>query len=76
LIWEMWGWYLSILCWLYFTGIGIPPCPEEAGIIYAAGPTALHPEMHWWISWPVTITGIVSADVTLYAIGRHSAFRA
>src|SRR5438105_4590975 len=68
---DTWGWYLSIFFWLYFTGIGIPPCPEEAGIIYAAALTALHPEMHWWISWPLTIAGIVGADATLYAVGHH-----
>jgi membrane protein DedA with SNARE-associated domain len=71
LISDTWGWYLSIFFWLYFTGIGIPPCPEEAGIIYAALITALHPETHWWISWPLTIAGIICADATLYAIGRH-----
>jgi membrane protein DedA with SNARE-associated domain len=63
-------WYGSIFCWLFFTGIGIPPCPEEAGILYAAGVTALHPEIHWWLAWPVTSLGIVCADMVLYSIGR------
>ena len=67
---EAVGWYVSIVLWLFFTGIGIPPCPEEAGILYAAGVTALHPEMRWWISWPLTSAGILCADLTLYAIGR------
>jgi membrane protein DedA with SNARE-associated domain len=66
------GWYLSIFLWLYFTGIGIPPCPEEAGILYAAGLTALHPEVVWWIAWPSAALGIIAADLTLYAIGRAS----
>jgi len=70
--WEAVGLYASIFFWLYFTGIGIPPCPEEAGILYAAGLTALHPGvLHWSIAWPLTGAGILAADVTLYAIGRH-----
>jgi membrane protein DedA with SNARE-associated domain len=55
---------------MLFTGIGIPPVPEEAGILYAAGVTSLHPGVHWWLAWPVTSLGIVSADVVLYGIGR------
>jgi membrane protein DedA with SNARE-associated domain len=67
---EAWGWYASIYLWMLFSGIGIPPCPEEAGILYAAGVTALHPEVHWWLAWPITSLGIVSADVVLYGTGR------
>jgi membrane protein DedA with SNARE-associated domain len=63
-------WYASIFCWLYFTGIGIPPCPEEAGILYAAGVAAIHPNVHPLLAWPVTSAGIVCADLTLYGIGR------
>jgi membrane protein DedA with SNARE-associated domain len=62
---------LSIFLWLFLTGIGIPPCPEEAGIIYAAGVTALHPEVRWWLAWPATSLGIVCADMALYGIGHH-----
>jgi len=68
--WDTVGWYASIYFWMLFTGIGIPPCPEEAGILYAAGLTALHPEMRWWLSWPLTSAGILSADVVLYSVGR------
>jgi membrane protein DedA with SNARE-associated domain len=67
---ETIGWYCSIFLWLLLTGIGIPPCPEEAGILYAAGVTALHPDVHWWIAWPATMAGIVCADMVLFAIGR------
>jgi membrane protein DedA with SNARE-associated domain len=63
-------WYASIFFWMLFSGIGIPPCPEEAGILYAAGVTAVHPEVYWWLAWPLTSAGIVSADVVLYGIGR------
>jgi hypothetical protein len=41
-------WYGSIWVVLFMTGIGLPPVPEEAGILYAAGLTALHPEVRWW----------------------------
>lgn len=68
---EALGWYVSIFLWLFCTGIGIPPCPEEAGIIYAAGVAALHPEVHWWLAWPVTSLGILCADLVLYGIGRQ-----
>jgi membrane protein DedA with SNARE-associated domain len=69
-LFENWGWYASIYLWMLFTGNGIPPVPEEAGILYAAGVTSLHPGVHWWLAWPVTSFGIVSADVVLYGIGR------
>lgn len=64
-------WYLSIFLWLFLTGLGVPPCPEEAGILYAAGLTSLHPEVHWWGAWPATMAGIVCADMALYGIGRR-----
>ena len=70
MLFDNWGWYASIYLWMLFTGIGIPPVPEEAGILYAAGVTSLHPGVHWWLAWPVTSLGIVSADVVLYGIGR------
>jgi membrane protein DedA with SNARE-associated domain len=63
-------WYVSIFLWLFFTGIGIPPCPEEAGILYAAGVAALHEDVHWWLAWPMAGIGIVCADMVLYGIGR------
>jgi membrane protein DedA with SNARE-associated domain len=69
-LFDNWGWYASIYFWMLFTGVGIPPVPEEAGILYAAGVTSLHPGVHWWLAWPVTSLGIVSADVALYGIGR------
>jgi membrane protein DedA with SNARE-associated domain len=67
---EAIGWYASIFFWLFFTGLGIPPCPEEAGILYAAGLTALHPELRWWLAWPLTSAGIFCADLVMYALGR------
>ena len=42
---EALDWYVSIYLWLLFTGIGIPPVPEEAGILYAASVTALNAEV-------------------------------
>ncbi len=68
---EALGWYTSIVCWLFFTGIGIPPVPEEAGILYAAGLNALHPEVQWPIAWLMTGLGIVGADTVLYGVGRR-----
>jgi membrane protein DedA with SNARE-associated domain len=63
-------WYASIFAWLFFTGIGLPPCPEEAGILYAAGVNALHPEVRWPLAWLATALGIMAADSVLYGIGR------
>src|SRR5437764_1230451 len=62
------GWYASIFCWLFFTGIGLPPCPEEAGILYAAGLHALHPEVHWPFAWLMAGLGILGADAVLYGV--------
>jgi membrane protein DedA with SNARE-associated domain len=64
------GWYLSIFLWLYFTGIGLPPFPEEGGIGYAAWLTAVHANVHWWAAWPAAAAGILCADLTLYSVGR------
>ena len=65
------SWYASIFGWLFFTGIGIPPCPEEAGILYAASVHALHPEVWWLLAWGVCGLGIVCADCVLYGVGRR-----
>jgi len=62
--------YASVFFWLFFTGIGIPPLPEEAGIVYAAGLAALHPEVYWWLAWPAAGAGIMAADAVLYGCGR------
>jgi membrane protein DedA with SNARE-associated domain len=67
---EVVGWYLSIFFWLFFTGLGMPPCPEEGGILYAAGLSALHPQVHWWLAWPAAGAGILCADTVLYFLGR------
>src|SRR5215204_5401872 len=68
---EALGWYASIFGWLFLTGIGLPPVPEEAGILYAAGMTTLHPELHWSFAWLATGLGIVTADLVLYGAGRQ-----
>ena len=64
-------WYASIFGWLFLTGIGIPPCPEEAGILYAASVHALHPEVFWLFAWLACGLGIVAADCVLYGVGRR-----
>jgi membrane protein DedA with SNARE-associated domain len=64
-------WYVSIFGWLFLTGIGLPPCPEEAGILYAASVHALHPEVFWPFAWAACGLGIVAADCVLYGVGRR-----
>jgi membrane protein DedA with SNARE-associated domain len=64
-------WYVSIFGWLFFTGIGLPPCPEEAGILYAASVQALHPQVWWPLAWASCGLGIVCADCVLYGLGWH-----
>jgi hypothetical protein len=71
-------WYASIFLWLFCTGVGIPPCPEEASILYAASLHALYPDLvRWPIAWLMTGLGISCADLVLY--GRtpvgHKALR-
>jgi membrane protein DedA with SNARE-associated domain len=68
---EALGWYGSIFLWLFATGIGIPPCPEEAGILYAAGVHALHPGVWWPFAWLACGLGILCADCVLYGVGRR-----
>jgi len=68
---EALGWYASIFLWLFCTGVGVPPCPEEAGILYAAGLNALHREVRWPLAWAATGLGIVCADAVLYGVGRR-----
>jgi membrane protein DedA with SNARE-associated domain len=68
---ESLGWYASIFAALFFTGIGIPPVPEEAGILYAASLRALHPEAVGWVgAWLACASGILAADCVLYGTGR------
>lgn len=64
-------WSGSIFLWLFCTGIGIPPVPEEAGILYAASVTALHESVRWWMAWPACGLGIIAADCVLYGVGRR-----
>ena len=65
---DCWS-YLAIFGTLFFTGIGIPPLPEEVPII-AAGIAANHQEITWWVAWPMCVLGIILADFTLYWMGR------
>ena len=67
---EAFYWCASVFLWSFFTGVGLPPVPEEAGILYAAGVSAIHPEVHWWLAWPATSLGIMAADLALYGVGR------
>ncbi len=63
-------WYGSIWVFLFLTGVGLPPMPEEAGILYAAGLHALHPDVTWGGAWSACGLGILMADSLLYGIGR------
>ena len=68
---EALGWYASMFGWLFFTGIGIPPVPEEAGILYAASIYSLHDDVvDWPFAWAATGLGIMCADTALYWLGR------
>jgi membrane protein DedA with SNARE-associated domain len=67
---ELLGYYASIFLWLFATGIGIPPVPEEAGILYAAGLYTLHPGVSWYFAWLACGLGILAADSVLYMVGR------
>ncbi|WP_439621250.1 DedA family protein [Gemmata sp.] len=63
------AWYASIFGVLFFTGLGLPPVPEEAGILYAASLNAVHPEVRWPFAWLATGLGIVCADLVLFGVG-------
>jgi len=72
---EVLVWYASIFLWLLATGIGVPPVPEEAGILYAASVNSLHPEVSWPLAWLACGLGILSADCVLYGVGRKWGIR-
>lgn len=63
------AWYASIFGALFFTGLGLPPIPEEAGILYAASLNAVHPEVRWPFAWLATGLGIMCADLVLFGVG-------
>jgi membrane protein DedA with SNARE-associated domain len=67
---QAFSWCASIFLWSCLTGIGLPPVPEEAGILYAASVTALNSDVPWWLAWPAVSSGIIAADLILYGIGR------
>jgi membrane protein DedA with SNARE-associated domain len=62
--------YGTIVGVLFLTGIGLPPCPEEAGILYAASLNSLHQEVWWPLAWSACGIGIIAADSLLYGVGR------
>ena len=66
---EALSWVVSIFLWLFFTGVGIPPVPEEAGILYAASVAGVRDDVPWWAAWPAASLGIVAADLVLYGVG-------
>ena len=62
--------YLVIMGWLFVTGLGVPPLPEEFTII-GAGITAKTTDgVYWFLAWPSCIIGVVAADLVLYWAGR------
>ena len=63
-------WYGSIFLWLFVTGIGVPPVPEEAGVLYAASVHSINPDVTWPLAWLACGLGILCADCTLYGVGR------
>jgi membrane protein DedA with SNARE-associated domain len=65
---------LWIMGGLFITGLGIPPVPEELGIIGAAV-LAGSGRVTSWLAWPACVVGIVLADIVLYAIGRFGGQR-
>lgn len=63
-------WYAVIYGMMLFTGIGIPPMPEELAIASAAAVHQGNQWTHWYLAWPALVAGIVSADAVLYWTGR------
>jgi membrane protein DedA with SNARE-associated domain len=63
-------WYGSIFLVLFLTGVGLPPAPEEAGILYAASVNELQPDVTWPFAWLACGLGILCADCVLYGVGR------
>ncbi len=66
---EAWWYYGGIWLLMFLTGVGLPPAPEEAGIIAAGGLAAAHAELRWWLALPACLAGIIAADMVLYSVG-------
>jgi membrane protein DedA with SNARE-associated domain len=63
--------YIPMFIAVFLPGIGIPPfVPEEAMIAVNAGLLVKFPELRWYLAWPATLIGVVSADAVLYWFGR------
>jgi membrane protein DedA with SNARE-associated domain len=64
-------WLGLIFAWQFCTGIGIPPLPEEATILWAGAMAKLNEDCAWWLAWPTCIVAIILADLVLYSAGRY-----
>ena len=66
-------WCAVIFAWQFCTGIGIPPLPEEATILWAGAMANLKAEdgCLWWLAWPTCVVAIILADLVLYSAGRY-----
>lgn len=64
-------WLGAIFAWQFCTGVGIPPLPEEATILWAGAMAKLNEDCVWWLAWPTCIVAIILADLVLYAAGRY-----
>jgi len=62
--------YLGIFAGLLLGSLGVP-IPEEMPIIAAA--VLSHEDIvQWWLALPVCLLGVLSGDMVLYWVGRHS----
>ncbi|HMO36388.1 MAG TPA: hypothetical protein PKA06_10120, partial [Gemmatales bacterium] len=62
--------YLIIVGWIFITGLGLPPIPEEAAVAGLGAWINHKPDAVLILSWLFCIGAVLGTDLFLYSIGR------
>lgn len=62
--------YATIVGWIFITGIGFPPIPEEAAVAGLGVWIHTKPDALLVISWLFVLGAVLGTDLFLYSIGR------
>lgn len=62
--------YSIIVGWIFATGVGIPPIPEEVAVAGLGVWIHKNPDALLLISWLVCVGAVLGTDLLLYSVGR------